>query len=153
LTTKVKINLSNVRKKLGKLKEAALPTIERTLEIEILKNIKSGVSPVKGQGFFVPYSKSYTDAIIAGRYRKFGKRRRPINLTLSGDLLDSFFIKAGEKKITLGFTNELAEIHNTLGASKKKVIRRLLPTESGEKFNDSIEFRVREAVRKALRLK
>ena len=44
----------------------------------------------------------------------------------------------------VGFSNFLADIHNRLGASKKKVIRRMLPTNKGETFN--LNIRVSDAL-------
>ena len=72
-------------------------------------------------------------------FKAFRKRRSPVNLTLSGQLLDSIFSKITKEGLVIGFKDKLADIHNRQGASKKKVVRRILPTQKGEKFSRVIQ--------------
>jgi len=72
------------------------------------------------------------------------KQISPVNLRHSGKLHKSLkvFTKGGflsNFRMVTQFKNKLADIHNRLGAGKSKVIRRLLPTRRGERFNNRIE--------------
>ncbi len=68
-----------------------------------------------------------------------GKSLSPVNLKVTGTLLRSIFSRAvGSNKLVIGFDNFLADIHNRQGAGKSKVVRRMLPTNKGETFSDSI---------------
>ncbi len=72
------------------------------------------------------------------------KQISPVNLRLSGGLHRSLkvFTRGGfltNFRMITQFKNKLADIHNRLGAGKSKVIRRLLPTRRGERFNNRIE--------------
>jgi len=107
----------------------------------ILKEIQRGVSPVRGEGAFKVYSPSYKKAIRAGRaYPKTSIR--PVNLTVSGQLLNSYYDRVTNGKLLIGFDDDLFDIHNRRGAGKSKVKRRMLPTESGERFNRAITQKV-----------
>tara|TARA_R110000851_G_scaffold114211_1_gene239288 strand:- start:2233 stop:2820 length:588 start_codon:yes stop_codon:yes gene_type:complete len=79
------------------------------------------------------------------------KKVRPVNLTLTGKLLKSLFVKVLKNSVVIGFDNKLANIHNKEGAGKSKVIRRMLPTNKGEKFSRSITIRLSEALTKVAR--
>lgn len=143
---KVKTDFKDAKNKIRKFKLKAKGRIVRTMEKEIIKSIERGVSPVKGEGRFDGYSQSYLDSIKAGTHSKYSKRKRPVNLKLSGKLLKSFFIKVTSKGIKLGFDNKLADIHNRKGAGKSKAVRRMLPTNSGEEFSRSITTRLKEVL-------
>lgn len=151
-----------LRKKLipGVRKEYA-KTARRPLVSAIRKDILRGVSPVRGERF-PKYSKSYKEQIRGKAYyftNKNGKVVRvvnpkltalevalkgisPVNLKVTGQMLKSltsklrgsFFGLVGPKLIIM-FKDEVAQYHNELGAGPPKVLRRLLPTDEGEKFN------------------
>jgi len=146
---KVKGVEAALKSKLSQYEKEALQVLADRIEEPILASIRKGVSPVGGKKF-AKYSKSYKDAIKAGRYRKFGKRISPINLKLSGKMLNSFFVKLNKDSLELGFDNEVATFHNRKGAGKSKVIRRLLPRR-GEFFNDVIVNKIRLAFKVASR--
>ena len=114
------------------------------LKKEVVESISRGVSPVKrAGGRFEKYSTSYRQAIDNGYYSEFNKRKRPVNLKLSGELLRSVYTKPISRAVfELGFDNELADIHNDKGAGKSKKVRRMLPTGEDETFTDSILFAV-----------
>ena len=71
-----------------------------------------------------------------------GKSLSPVNLKLSGQMLSSLRVRrlgsASSRKIEIVFEDAVAVFHNKLGAGKSRAIRRLLPTESGERFNRRI---------------
>jgi hypothetical protein len=106
----------------------------------ILADMNKSISPVKGEGKWVRYSESYINAIRGELGATWGKQISPVNLKLSGELHNSLKVfgvglLSQYYVLRVQFTDFLADIHNRRGASKKKVIRRLLPTEGGEEFN------------------
>lgn len=143
---KVRTNFSAGRKQIDKFKDKARKELAKEAKKQVLASIAKGISPVIRQGRFKAYSTSYRNAIKAGRFREFGKKIRPVNLKLSGEMLKSIFTEVTARGVSIGFDNELAEIHNNKGAGKKKVIRRMLPTEPGETFNRNITLRFREVL-------
>jgi len=136
--------IPNVRKEFNK------PTSLFKIKAIILKQILTGVSPVRGKKF-QKYSDSYKKAIKKGKYSKEGKKVSPRNLKLSGDMLKTLDVKATIKDIIIKFTHELAEVHNKLGTRYGKVRRRLLPTESGEKFNTKIDSVIKDQLEIAVK--
>lgn len=120
-------------------------TYKKEFRDAILDLISKGISPVKGERRFMPYSESYLEAIAADRYPN--KKKRPVNLELTGKMLDSLYIRANKDAVEIGFTDPKAEFHNTLGAGKKKAIRRLLPTNGGEVFTKVLDDKVKDALK------
>lgn len=136
------------------------------LEQEILSMITSGISPVAGKGRFKGYSESYKSVIQGklsfrtNRYTgqvytivpqlkvdkvRFAKKRiRPVNMTLSGAMLDSLRVKVYGDRVEASFKSEIAQYHNNLGAGKSRVIRRLLPDRKGEQFSEVIMANMRK---------
>ena len=143
---KVRTDFKDAKKQIEEFRRKSKPELRKVLKEEIVGSIERGVSPVKGFGRFPTYSSSYKDAIDSGRYRQFSKRKRPVNLKLTGQLLKSFFVRISKRGIQLGFDNKLADIHNNRGAGKSKTVRRMLPTQEGEDFNRSITIRIREVL-------
>lgn len=134
----VKINTKDLEDMVPRIKKAFIEVAKDELqEIIVEENIKLGLSPVQGEGKFERYSESYKDAIKAGRYKEFGKSISPVNLKLSGNLLDSFFVKRKGDSLVVGFSDKLADIHTNQGAGKSKTIRKMLPGD-GESFKTSI---------------
>jgi hypothetical protein len=116
----------------------------------ILADMNKSISPVKGKGKWVRYSKSYIKKIQGELGITWGKQVSPVNLKLSGELHNSlkvFGVGLLSKTYVLRiqFDDFLADIHNRRGAGRSKgaglgvgsagVVRRLLPTENGEDFN------------------
>lgn len=111
-----------------------------TFRKALLADMNKSISPVKGQGKWIKYSDSYITAIRGELGATWDKQISPVNLKLSGTLHNSlkvFGVGLLSKTYVLRvqFNDFLADIHNRRGASKKKVIRRLLPTNSNEEFN------------------
>jgi hypothetical protein len=121
-----------------KLKSAVLQW-QKIAPGKIIQNLKStiasGNSPVKGNGRFVGYSPSYTEAIKKGRYP--GKKLRPVNLTLSGAMMRSLIYRPTKGGFVIYFTNKLAKIHSEQGAGKSRVIRKVMPSDK-EQFKPAI---------------
>jgi hypothetical protein len=99
---------------------------QRKLMNAIKDTITSGKSPVAGYKF-VQYSSSYADRFKGGA-------RKPVNMTLTGEMLKSMKVVKTRSSFAVVIDSEIADYHNRLGAGKKKVIRRLLPTNRGERF-------------------
>ena len=114
----------------------------------IVKDIIKGISPVQGGGKWRKYSLGYKKEIRKQKTRRMKtaspkKQKTPVNLRLTGGLHRSLSSTAiggflRNFKLRIQFKNALADIHNRRGAGKSKVIRRLLPTKSNEKFNRKI---------------
>jgi hypothetical protein len=144
---KVKTDFSKLQRKFDKLQGKALNALAKKYEQAIRLEISQGRSPVDGQGRFDGYSESYRQAIETGRYAREGKRIRPVNLYLSGEMMRSLKSTVFRNKIWIRFDNYLADIHNRKGAGKSRTKRRLLPTRNGESFNQSIQADIRKVLR------
>ena len=145
----------------------------RDIKKAILEDMSAGVSPVRGERW-KKYSQSYKDVIRGlATFRKGkdgkvrfsptrdqafmdlatiggGKSVSPVNLKLTGTLWKSLKISTTGRLIIVAFEDALAIIHNQLGAGKSKAIRRLLPTEPNEKFNENITQVVENGVKNAV---
>lgn len=162
--------IPKVRKEFSK---KALVPIKRA----IVQDMIIGVSPVKSFGKWVKYSQDYKD-VISGKAKFRGKGKgsyrteekdeeffskssptkliSPVNLRHSGGLHKSLFTRTygglrQRFRLIIGFDNFLADIHNNRGAGKSKVVRRMLPTEKGEKFNRRITSTIREELNNAVK--
>jgi len=144
--TKVKIDFKDAEKKLRRLKVELKRELPKELNLEIEGSIARGISPVKGFGRLVKYSQSYIKQIKAKQHE--GKRVRPVNLFLKGDLMKSLKVKVVGHGIRISFDNFKADIHNRLGAGKSKTIRRMLPTNQGEEFSRSITIRMQGTLKR-----
>jgi len=142
---KVRTNFNPAKKDLKRFKREAGINLQKTYDTEVLREIAGGRSPVDGKRL-KRYSESYRDRIRRGGGDFSSKKRSPVNMYLSGEMIKSFFVKIIRNGLSIGFDNELADIHNRQGAGKSKVIRRLLPTKKGEQFSRSIRKRVREVL-------
>jgi phage gpG-like protein len=143
--------------------------------------ILKGISPVYGKRKFQRYSSSYIDQ-IKGKVKFFTNKRtmtvyavhpekkkfqtglgqekklRPINLKLSGKMLDSLNLKTKNNSAVIGFSDEKAKFHNegaNLWHGGKLPERRLLPNRTGEKFHKNVFKLIRdyagEAIEKAFK--
>jgi len=142
---KVTVDFRDAQKKFDQFKNKAKDKAVNVLKTEVRDSLLRGVSPVKGFGRFQKYSPLYLNQIKT-LYFRIGKRPSPVNLKLTGKLLESLFTRVKRNGVVIGFDNFLADIHNREGAGKSKVVRRMLPTGSGESFSVSITNRLRESV-------
>lgn len=135
-----------------------------TIVSVILDLIKKGISPTSS-GRFVKYSQGYINAIKgvakfttrSGEDVEFrapgskglgvGKRQSPVNMNLSGDMLDSLTFNTSTGM--LGFSDKKAKWHNE--GEGKLPVRRLLPNNPGERFNRRAEQRIRQGLSDAVR--
>lgn len=124
----------------------------------IVSFIKKGISPVQAGGKdprgssgrlrYQKYSDSYTDAMGSGKLSQ--KKKRPVNLTLTGKMLKSIRVKSSSDALEVSFTDEKAIYHDVLGAGKSKTIRRMLPHD-GEDFNPRIRRKIVDALNKVIK--
>lgn len=166
----VKVTRNNIPKDVFKQVQKEFTksgTNARNIKKAIIDDMSAGVSPVEGKRW-TKYSDSYKD-VIRGKvsFRKRGgklikinkpdpnvvgkgKSISPVNLRLSGGLWKSLKVSTTGRLILVTFEDFLALVHNNLGASKKKIIRRLLPTEPNERFNEGITQVIENGVKKAV---
>ncbi len=123
--------------------------------------IGGGQSPVKGEGRYAQYQPSYEDkidneeGIIKGSDGQFysGKRKRPVNLSVSGATRKSQSVKASGDGLTISYDSKIAVYLN--GGTKKMTARPILPTRPGELFSNTItrllNFIAYDAIDKILR--
>ena len=81
------------------------------------------------------------------------KKTSPVNLYATGEMMNTLKIKKDTSRqvIWVGFFgSKVAEYHDKLGASKKKIIRRLLPTRQGEKFKPNINSGIKQYCKQSL---
>lgn len=165
---KVDKNLSNIKRLTKVVQRDYARRLLRPLKQAILKDILRGISPVRGERFpkysksykeqirgkvqFFTVTSGGVKKVIAIKAPRgvtlptlphvLGKRLSPVNLKLSGQMLTSLRVRTigstTSRRVEISFDDEVAVFHNKLGAGKSKVIRRLLPTESGERFNRRI---------------
>ena len=106
----------------------------KIIEQEIVKQIKSGNSPVKGFKKYQKYSKNY----------KIG-RKRPVNLTVTGKMLKSLIVRSRKTgRINIFFKSKIAKYHDDEG----RVLRRMLPWQNGEEFKATIMNKIKKRILK-----
>lgn len=108
----------------------------RIMIYDIRETILRGNSPVKGQRRFVDYTERYKTRILKGYYPN--KKLRPINLKLSGRMLNSLASREKADGWTVYFTNKLARIHSLEGPrGRRDKIRKVAPFGT-EKWKTSV---------------
>lgn len=140
MAVKVKTDFRDIKLFGPRVQRSFQKRLPKILNQEIKEDILSGLSPVKGAGVFPRYSKDYG--------RRVKGRRSPVDLFLSGKLLDSLKILSSKIGIlTVEFTDKKAAFHNgnIEGKSKQGAklsnglpVRRMLPDRRGEQFNNGI---------------
>lgn len=141
---KIDVKLLALVNALPEIRAAFNKDVEPTLAAEIVQQIQSGTSPVKGQGRFKDYSDSYKDTIerqegvVKGTDGSFWteKKVRPVNLTVSGETLKSIQVKVVGDEIQVDFAAKSAAWHN--GGNPKIPRRAILPTLPGEEFSTTL---------------
>ena len=87
---------------------------------------------------------------MKGRYGAFNKAVRPVNLKLSGVMLESLQSANTVNGFAVFFNDPLAFIHSVKGAGKSKTIRKVMPT-GNERWKKSVTFEADETIRKILK--
>jgi len=151
----VSVLLPEVRKEFRKIGPKAVRKA-------ILRDMTKGISPVDGFGKFDKYSDSYKKEIKKQTSNRMNaaspkKRRSPVTLRLTGELHRSLklFTSGGfgkTFKLVFDWRDFLADIHNRRGAGKTKIVRRMLPTLSGENFNKTINDTILNRLKQAAKI-
>ena len=148
---KIKLDFlsKSIEKKLKMLQAKAIMQAASDLEREIKDNISKGISPVEGAGRFVGYSDSYLEQIKnkTGSLKGSGKLKRPVNLKVTGKMMNSIKKRLTMRGFVLWFASPIAKYHNEEGAGKSKVIRKMLPDEN-QSLSRSITRRIAINIRK-----
>jgi len=150
MPAKVTVKFSS-GKDILKMQKEFIRLAPKVYEKAILGQIAKGKSPVKGGRWDKPYSKSYRDAISTGAFGTFQKKTSPVNLKLSGQLLESLDITRTRNSLSITFDDPLADVHNRRGTRFGKKIRRMLPTISGEDFNKTITTKIDLLLRRVVK--
>ncbi len=155
---KVKIKLEPLRKLIAEMPlKVAVDSnreIAKTVKEKILSFVERGISPIEGMGRFPSYKpndgnkKKYPDT-VRGDFP--GKRRRPVNLSLSGKFLRSLksYVKS-RNIIEVGFTDDrskILEAGHRFGANGQGK-RPIIPlAQNGEDFVKSIKLAITKIYR------
>lgn len=163
----IKVKTTVKLKVLERLKSRGLPGLDRIaseVKKDIIKTVKTGVSPVLGYGRFEAYAAQRSPSGDGSRsslkypysvQSKFpDKKLRPVNLTLDGTMLNAISARIKKNSFDLGiFTGKpklMAETHNEGTQISKVPQRKFLPTASGELFIVSIQRRIKNLFSEAL---
>lgn len=136
--------------------DATANAIGKTVVDEAKDMMASGQSPVRGIGRYKVYSDAYKSAIkTAKRGAMREKTIRPVNLHLTGEMLDGYgFRRKSANSIEIGMVSgsterkEIAEYHQK--GTRKMPARPLVPGEN-EEWAVSIMRAIRDAYGKRLR--
>jgi len=108
----------------------------------IIEHIQTGKSPVAGKRF-KQYSESYAN--------KKGVSRKPVDMTVTGKMLSSLVVSMGNpRSMRVYFRSKIASYHDSLGAGRSKIIRRLIPSKKGERFAKGLENLISSMINKAV---
>jgi hypothetical protein len=138
-----------IEQKLKAVQAKAVMDTATMLSNEIKDSISKGISPAEGEGRFQGYSDSYLEQIKkqTGYLKGSGKRKRPVNLFVTGTMLNSLKKRITLKGFVLWFTSPIAKYHNDLGAGKSRVIRKMFPGDD-QNFSRSITRKLQLNIRK-----
>lgn len=111
-------------------KEFTKDSSRAAIKLVIKEFINSGRSPVEGKSF-KKYSK---------KYARLKGKDAPVDMTVTGQMLNSLVISKGKegRSLRIYFRSVIAKYHDVMGAGVSRVIRRLLPTNAGERFKATI---------------
>ncbi len=156
---KVKINLRDIQKLLSEVPAKAALTSNRKIaqlaREKILDLVSKGISPIEGEGRFAAYkpkekNKRYPETVK----RSYpAKRRRPVNLELSGKFLRA--LKSFPKTVNIiaigffsGYGETLEQGHRE--GANGQAVRPIIPSEPGESFTKAIRAAILKEYREAI---
>ncbi len=159
---KVTVRFDSLKNLQGGLDKRLMQQIGALVVQEILTNTSRGISSVQGEpAKFASYAVDRPEA--KSNYpnkklqNKYGKKKKPVNLTLKGGYLDKIDYRATKDGFDIiikdfsGKIRDLFEAHN-LGLNKKNKVpkRKHLPSEQDDRFTVRIEQKILEFFRKAV---
>ncbi len=144
MPVKISINTVAMLKDLPAIQDQFNADLEETLAPELIRTIKGGTSPVRGEGRFDDYSDSYKDTItrdegvIKGTDGGYwtGKKLRPVNLFVSGAALGTLLVKTAGKVLKVSFSSKILKYHNDGAGHNPR--RAVLPDWPGAKFSTTV---------------
>lgn len=149
--SKVKVDISGLKRRLraSEMPVKRLNQMGQEIDKKVKKAISGGRSPVKGFGRYKNYAIDRDDAV--GDYPRGLKNRKPINLKLSGDLLDAigYTVKRSVGGISYGLKSSseklktIFRVHNE-GLRKDIPQRKILPTDGEESFTVDITKKIKD---------
>lgn len=158
----IKIDL-NFQKQVNAIfyKKTTQGKLGEILKEEITWSTKKGISPLKSYGRFERYradrpdrpkdtnNKSYYPNNVKHKYPD--KRKRPVNLTLSGEYLRKLEYRASPTGLKFGWfslSGDMKEKYetNNLGLNPFVPQRKILPTSQAESFKTSIVRRLKNTL-------
>jgi hypothetical protein len=149
------------------IQKAFRGSLKSSIGKKINDTIGKGRTPVKGGSRrLAGYSDSYKETIknsqakgTDGRVHR-NKRQRPVNLTVSGDMLKSQKVTLTPKGVNITYTQKvdgknIAAQHNDGDPGRGLPERRILPNRRGEEFSKEVQQHVERianiSVKKAIR--
>ncbi len=128
----------------------------KTVGDEVQRQIESGQSPVAGKGRLERYQPSYEaridaeEGIMKGSDGQLysGKKKRPVNLSVSGLTLKSQQVKASGNGFSVSYDGKIADYLNY--GTSRMVARPMLPTLIGQKFSNTVTRLLKENAQKAV---
>lgn len=131
------------------------PRTSKLIGNVVVKGIKDatkrGRSPVKGFGRYEAYAVQRDDAV--GNYPRgiAGKNRRPVNLRLSEDMMNSLsFRKTDKDSVKIGILSEnsdeiliRANVHNDGAPDKNIPQRKFIANKTGDEYSLTIQRAIR----------
>ena len=134
VTVKTKLFLKDLPKDIKKNFGIAA---KREVADIVAEKIISGKSPITNR----KYTK-YSDG-----YAKRKGRTEPVDMIVTGEMLDSLTVKQNRiGQLLIFFKSNIAKFHDT---KRARVERRLLPSRNGEKFHSSIMKKITKLLDKA----
>lgn len=140
------------------LKNRGMKDVGLTAVESMKLSISKGISPIRNVGRFDAYSSqrnSNKSGYPFNVQKKFpNKQVRPVNLNLSGKMLDALDFQIKDTSVIIGVFNQVEGIKalgHQLGDSKKNLPqRRFIPSKRGEEFIISITREIKNIIVKAI---
>lgn len=137
--------------RLQKYSESYILTMKGLIDF---RTSKSGKTLKSGEGFQRTIYPIFPEdgGKLETTATRYGKKPRPVNLYLSGEMMDSLTITLNGLNPVVRFLDKKAIYHNELGAGRSKTLRRVLPTNPGEFFHRTVQKEIASLVAKSIRL-
>jgi len=148
MSVKVRLDIRNKLKSLNSTRTNA--QVADVVVDEMKKSIASGISPVRGVGRFVSYKHKDRYPLDKKTQSEFPqKAARPVNLRLSGDMLNALTAKSGSSiRVGIFDPDQAEKALNHQEGLNGVPERRFIPEARGEDFTVSIKRKIIDAYAK-----
>jgi len=137
---RVKLRLDSKKDLDSVLNDSLAQRVGKTVKEMIISMCSRGVSPVQGQGRFTKYKD--TDKYPQNVRDEYpGKRKSPVNLILSGAMLEAIETFRNGNKLRLGIFNGSPQLNKAAAHNEgegRMPRRAFIPSRSGEEFARTI---------------